>query len=191
MPQYYLTHGNSTKPLTQEELDEALRPVSSWLKVFSVIIDPHDSISNTIDWHIIWDELIPDSDDFINTQLMPRYAVPLRKTDGIVSGVPTKYQRRIVQLAGLYIAYRIESRTYSGAQNPGNSEYAKALETQLNSLLNELLSDRVRLRGQRLKPVYRTVNPRFVPMSVGEQVRSTGEAGSGIDQYTPNTSGRP
>jgi hypothetical protein len=162
------------------------------LKVFNVVLDPHDDINNTIDWHIIWDELIPDSDDFINTQLMTRYAVPLIKTESPdASGNPTKYQRRIVQLAGLYIAMRIESRTYSGAQNPGNSEYTKVLETHLNSLLNEILSDRVRLRGQRLKPIHRTVNPRFVPPATGEQVRSTPESGSGLESYSPVTKGRP
>lgn len=190
MAQYYLTHGRSEYPDSQEELMGYLSPLLSWLKIFAVDFDTPDSPDATIDWRIIWDELIPDSDDFLNTQLMPRYSVPLRKTERVVNGVPTRYQNRIIQIVSLYIAMRIESRTYSGAYNPNTSEYTKFLETQLNSLLNEILTDRIRLRGQRLKGVYRTVNPRFIPTGIGEQARSTDNS-SGIQPYQPNTSGRP
>ena len=137
----------------------------------------------TMDWRVIWDQLIPEADDFINIQLQSRYGVPLRKTCKPVAGVATEYQKRIQDLAALYIAWRIESRTYSGAQNPGSSEYGDDLETQLNSFVNELTTDKIRLRGQRLKGPYRTVNPRFVPMVPDSETRSSNDASSGISEF--------
>lgn len=184
MPQYYMTNGDSTEPTTQEELDTALLPIRAWLKTLTATFDPPDDANNTVDWTIIWAQLLPDSDDFINTQLQARYRVPLRKTVNLDDdGIPTEYQRRIREIAALYVAWRIESRTYPGAYNPGKSEYAGVLETQLNTFINELTTDKIRLRGQRLKGAYRTVNPRFAPTVIDEETRSSDNASSGVGEF--------
>jgi len=238
--QYYLTNGYPYYPESQNELISFLAPVRAWLKNLTITFDPYDDVSNSVDWHLLWDEFIPASDDFINTQLRAHYRVPLRKTQRVLtakstwssSGTyaindlvsnadasqyyicvrpgnstlitdirywqptwvqdpgPSQYQDRIIDIAALYVAWRIESRTYAGAQNPGSSEYAEALETQLNTFLNEVTSDKVRLTGQTLKGGNRFINPRIMPYPTDSVTRESSNASSGISEFSAPSSGR-
>lgn len=170
---YYLLHGDWTEPDDQEELNTLLASVRSWLKNFLVNYDPSYSSATSIDWVLIRDELLPDSNQFIDDSLRARYAVPLRKTTGASGGQATKFDRRIVQLAAVYIAWRIETFQFPGSAHSEHSEYGKWLETVMNQLVNDLVTDKIRLRGQRLKGQYRTTNPRFEPTQSPNIIRGS------------------
>ena len=185
MPSFYALGGDWVEPTDTEELISLLSPIRSWLKIFTVVFDPPDDIQATIDWRLLRDEILPDSNEFIEDALRFRYQVPLRKTESVVGGVPTRYERHLVQLGSTYVAWRIENYMFSAGQNPNLSEYGKFLEAQMNQMINEIVTDKVRLRGQRLKGTHRTVNPRFEPSKAMDQVR-TGDQSPGITQSGVN-----
>lgn len=177
MADYYLLHGDWVDPTNIDELNVLVAPVRSWLKNISVYYDEPADQRASIDWTVIRDQLLPDSNQYINDALRWRYEVPLRKTVKIVNGVATEYNRKLVMLAGLYIAYRLETFQFEGAMNPTMSQYGTWLGQQLTRAVNELTSDSLRMRGQRLKGAYRIVNPRFEPMKAAVSTDSSGGQG--------------
>lgn len=186
---FYLLNGDWSDPLDQEELVTTLFPVKAWHPTFTVWYDPPIDQRASIDWRLIRDQFLPDSNQFIDDAFRFKFSVPLKKTETIVSGVATEYDRHIITLAAIYIALRIETWQYSAAKEPGLSEYSKFLETQLNQLVNDIVVDKVRLRGQRLKGAFRTVNPRFEPLVSPSTVRQTDNSAPAVQPFSTNTQG--
>ncbi len=176
MADYYLLHGDWTDPTSQDDLNTLLTPVRAWLKNITVFFEEPDDQRVSVDWRVIRDELLPDSNQFINDSLRWRYEVPLHKTVGVTGGVATQYNRKLVMLSATYIAYRLETFQFAGAMNPVVSQYGVWLGEQLTRMVNDLTSDGLRMRGQRLKGAYRVVNPRFEPVQAA--VSSTAEGGA-------------
>lgn len=189
MATYYLLHGDWIEPQDQDELNTLLAPIRSWLKNVSIDFDVPDQSYNSIDWTLIRDYLIPDSNEFIDDSFRPIYGVPLRKTVNInpSTGKATKFNNRIVDIAAVYIAWRIETFQFPGAANPEQSTYGKFLEGTLNQFINDVVTFRTRLRGQRLKGKYRTVNPNFEPVEAKTTVRTV-DSNPGIQPYTTDSS---
>lgn len=156
---YYAIDGAFPTSPTQAELDSKFQHMMYWIKSASIQTDPTDiSIASTnysIHWMHVRDELLPDSNDFIDDALRVKYYTPFSKT---ING-KANFQRHIVQIAALYCAWRIETRSYPGGGMPNDSQYAITLRTMMNERLNELLAGAVRLKGQRLKANNRFINP--------------------------------
>jgi hypothetical protein len=155
---FYAINGDWIEPTSQAELEALLQPIRAYQKNMIVVFNPpHDSRA-TIDWTVIRDQLLPQANDWLDGELNHRYAVPLRKT----KKAGTQYDMNIVNAAALYVAQRIESRTFAGAAMPNESPYADKL-TEMRDVLLQDLKLGIRLRGQHLKGRNRFVDPNAEP----------------------------
>jgi hypothetical protein len=165
-----------TVTCTTADIQAALRNIMFWIKSASLEANPAltDVEVNTksIHWLDIKNILLPEANNFINDILKVRYYVPFKKTE--TSG--TEYDKHIVQMASLYCAWRVETRSFPGGGMPSDSPYAQTLRQMLNERLNEILQGSVRLLGQRLKAGNRFINPNIEEVPAGLK--------QGMDQVT-------
>lgn len=158
---YYAINDGAFVSTTDADIEDSCKDITFHVKSVLLNKDHTDVTPNnstqSIHWMDIRDILLPDANNFVDDALRLVYYTPLKMTEA--GG--TNYSRHIVQIASLYIAWRIESRDYPGAGMPTQSEYSDTLKAMMNERINELLIGSVRLRGQRLKSKNRFINPRI------------------------------
>ena len=176
---YAINNGTfpTVPPATEADIRAALRNIMIWIKSATLeanpnITDVETSTQTSIHWKDIRDILLPESNNFIDDILKVKYHVPFRKT----YASNTEFGKHLVQMGALYVAWRIETRDYSGGGQPNDSPYAQTLRTMLNERLNEILSGAIRLSGQRLKANNRFINPHIEEINAGVK--------QGMDQVT-------